>query len=198
MFKTIALASVLALQAPAATFFHQEIQEYTADLYPIVWTPAEPANYELRFGGPSGDKHFRIFADAVYQMILGSLGKVVIVGSTTAHEWVLLIDYTETPYYPTHPTANGLPVDAGFDHFYDKYLDRVYDYFPIVYIQYGMLFAQMRTTLIDRTATPWAISEIAYTHNYGIEMGVQAIPEPATLGLFAAGCAIVVLMRRRR
>lgn len=180
----IALA-LLALPGSAAPLLHQQAGEYEVQ---ITSLGAVFPNYDLAFDGPSGTKHFAIHLDSLQDVVLGSRGVVAISGAFT-NELLMVIRYDDAPVSPLH-VAQQLSLDIGIP--YPPGLDRTYRWVPIPYIQYEQLFAQLRGE------GPGFPGSVLFTHNYGIEMGVQAIPEPVSVGLFAIGCGLVWISRRER
>lgn len=199
----VLVAVVFSAPSPAALLFHQQIQDYEAYLHSFAYGGPPiplPPNYVLTFTGPIGTKTFYFRADGIHQMVLGSLGAVAFSGEGNMTEWVDIIEYADTPVDPWQPFMRLRDIEIGGPMFPGgPFFQRDQNWTPLLYIQYGQLFAQMRGVFTQyeqgNVVGTW---HAYYTYNFQYPMGVQAIPEPATIGLFAAGSALVIWSRRKR
>lgn len=170
--------------------------DYSAVLGPYTG-PSLPVfvGSQVEMTGPSGTRTFLLTNLDISQVLLSNTGFLYMAGASIGDEFLAFIDYSTTPVdTPLFLYLMGkLPLEPWEIQYPRDYGERDNSWTPIITIRNETLIGVLRGETRRPDLPQYKIFEVGMAG-----FGPAPIPEPATLGLFAAGCAVVVLMRRRR
>lgn len=177
--------------AVAAPLYQLEAGLYKAEISPANIPPFGGPPFLVSFSGPNGTFTYSFRTYVFTSVILGSEGVLAISGGNLG-AWAGIVRYGQASDH-----VESLTINPCFDHYGHACFGGGghFEWAPLLYIQYGRLFGEMRAYLASQFGDPpvygLPVIDIQYTHDYGIQMGTAAIPEPATFGLLLLGLGAI-------